>query len=517
MPGTLATALDTVRGLLDYPYGCLEQLVATTIPDIAVARTLEKAGSYAKLDPDSKALLAEARSRAAQGIDRILALSAKGGGFYWFQGDSQPNYVMSLIALDGLSYAVEAGLVPADHPAIRNTVGYLTASSTLWSSLLAARVAVPPLLDAVQGYVLARLQGPARAPEVRALLERLQGRPAYEVALGVLAAEASGIAKEPAVQARLAELTDSAAAALAKPAVFKPDPELFLLPLREVGLTAILGHAASLSGKVDIAVARRNFMQMLAPEAELSTYERATALLQSLWLLDHDVRELKTSPSPEVSADHGKVELTPRAAGFTATVDQAATRVQVGSFDGVARLTADIETPLSSVQSQSQGMSIQRTYYAIRDDKLYPIKPGDNVPQGQEVYVELVIDAHGGGDAAHSLRSAYYVAEDPIPAGFVPLSEDKAYQGAPHYLPLTHPALKRRSLDPERATFYFSEPTWWSDTPHRLGYVLRAQFPGKFSAPPPTIEDMYVHAIRGRGSASTLEVAASGVPAKAAR
>ena len=130
---------------------------------------------------------------------------------------------------------------------------------------------------------------------------------------------------------------------------------------------------------------------------------------------------------------------------------------------------------------------------------------GDSVSQGEELYVELMLDARGNNKA----RSAYYVVEDAVPAGFVPLQEDKAFRGPPHSLPLSPEALKRRVLNPERATFFFEEPAWWSDSPRTVGYVLRAQFPGTFSAPPARIEDMYVASIQGRTAADSLKVAPS--------
>ena len=154
-------------------------------------------------------------------------------------------------------------------------------------------------------------------------------------------------------------------------------------------------------------------------------------------------------------------------------------------------------------------MSIDRTYY-----RLLPgggkraLGPGEAITQGEEVFVELALDAHDG-QPWRSLRSAYYVVEDPVPAGFVPLTEDKAYRGAPYQLPLAHEALKRRSLSSERAVLYFEEPTFWSRTPRRVGYVLRASFAGRFSAPPATIEDMYSPRVHGRSAPAVLEVSPS--------
>ena len=96
-PSVVDAALTNVRELLTYPYGCLEQLVSTTVPNVALYQTLKKVDVLEKLDPDSQGLLAEARSRSVQGTARILALAVKGGGFTWFGGYSTPNLPMTLI------------------------------------------------------------------------------------------------------------------------------------------------------------------------------------------------------------------------------------------------------------------------------------------------------------------------------------------------------------------------------------------------------------------------------------
>ena len=96
-----------------------------------------------------------------------------------------------------------------------------------------------------------------------------------------------------------------------------------------------------------------------------------------------------------------------------------------------------------------------------------------------------------------------------MPAGFTPLLEEKIYRGPPTNLPLEHEALKRRSISPERAQFFFEEPTWWSDSPRHIGYVLRAQLAGSFNAPPATVQDMYAPAVHARTASAVLAVAPS--------
>lgn len=201
----------------------------------------------------------------------------------------------------------------------------------------------------------------------------------------------------------------------------------------------------------------------------------------------------------------GAVDLVPSGAGLEASLDTKATRVEVGSFDGMATLRAEIEVPFASIQATSEGMSIERAYYVLRGSTRVRLNAGDSVAQGEDVYVELKLNAHAA-DRARDMRSAYYVVEDSVPAGFVTLDEDKKYRGAPFSLPLTHEALRKRLLATEHVTMFFEEPAWWSDSPRTVGYVMRAQFPGKFSAPPARVEDMYQASIRGRTGAETLTI-----------
>ncbi len=498
-PSVVDAALTNVRELLTYPYGCLEQLVSTTVPNVALYQTLQKVDALERLDPESQALLAEARSRSVQGTARILALATKGGGFTWFGGYNTPNLPMTLIALDGLAYAVDAGLVDANDPRLTESARWLEAQESL-----------PLEYDATRAYVLSRLYGERQAARVRALVERATAGDLYPLALAVLAAEKAGVMKEPALQARMDALVAASNEGFVRLAGLNTDTAeaeaFYRYPLRRVGLTALLAHAASY-GKLDVDKARRRLLELLS-QPGLSTFDRSTALLHSLWLIERDAKSFKEMTPPEVKGAQGPVRFVPRGMGLVATLEPGTRSVNVNTFDGVATLRATTLTPLADVQPRVEGMSIERRYWVLRPSGRVPLAAGEQVAQGEEVFVELLIDARGENKA----RSAYYVVEDAVPAGFVPLIEDKEFRGPPHSLALAPEALKRRVLTPERATFFFEEPAWWSDNPRTVGYVMRAQFAGSFTAPPATIEDMYVTSIRGRTKADVLAVKPSERP-----
>ncbi|MFL5352386.1 MG2 domain-containing protein [Archangium sp.] len=495
-PSLVDAALTNVRELLTYPYGCVEQLVSTTVPNVALYQTLKKAGSLESLDTDSQGLLAEARSRAVQGTARILDASVRGGGFAWFSGYNEPDLPMTLIALDGLAYAVEAGLVDRNDTRITESLRWLEAQEGL-----------PFEWDATRAWVLARLDGERQAGRVRALVQAAQPGDLYPLAMAVLAAEKAGVMKEPELKGRIDELVAASNQGFVTLANLPaPSEAMWRYPLRRVGLTAILAHAASF-GKLDVDKARRRLLEALS-EPELSTFDRSTALLHSLWLIERDAKAFRKLAPPTVKGAKGQVRFTPRGMGLVATLEPGTRSVDVGGFEGVATLRASAATPLADVKPVAEGMSLQRAYYVLREGGRVRLEPGTGVSQGENVYVELTVDAHGD----NRNRSAYYVVEDAVPAGFVPLVEDKEFRGPPHALPLAPEALKRRSLNPERATFFFEEPAWWSDSPRTVGYVMRAQFAGTFSAPPAFIEDMYVRSIRGRTGTDVLKVAPSQRP-----
>ena len=243
-------------------------------------------------------------------------------------------------------------------------------------------------------------------------------------------------------------------------------------------------------------------LQLLS-DPGLSTFERSTALLHSQWLIERDIKAMKRLAPPTVEG--AQVELVPAGLGLTASVDLSANQLTVGAFEGVATWKARVRVPLELVQPKGEGMSIARAYFVLRGDQKVALKDGESVKQGEDVYVEFTIDARND-DKWRSIRSAYYVMEDPIPAGFTVLQEDKAYRGAPLNLPLTHESLKKRAYTPERMTWYFEEKAWWSASPRVIGYVLRAQFPGSFTAPPATLDDMYASQVSGRTTSAKLSI-----------
>ena len=490
-PSLVAAALASSRELLTYPTRTAEGLVATTLPNIALAAIIEKTQNPRTMDPSTRALVDLAKSQAVQGLDRLMRLQVKSGGFARYQGQSEGSLVATLIALDGLAYAADAGAVGKGDPRLRSALGFVEKAGEL-----------PLPLDAMRTYVTARYDGEKTAPRVRALLDNAASAP-VPAAFALLAARRAGVEKEPAMQAKLETLRKVASGAMTQPATLDFYDDFFwLFPIRRDATAAILADAATPAGAD--AADRKAFFIDLMSRPELPAFERATILLHALPFIAREAEAAKTATPPTVKAGGKNVTLAASIGGFHATLPADTRDVTVEGFDGEAQLEARAALPLSGLDAKSAGMSVQRRYFALRGDKKVALKEGDTVNQGENVYVELELNAND--ERATSLRSAYYTVEDVLPAGFVAVQEDKKLRGAPLSLPLEHEALKERTFATDRVVLTFEEPTWWSRSARVVGYVMRAQFPGTFAAPPAKIQDMYATQLWGRSDAAHLTV-----------
>lgn len=493
--GITDAILGDVRELLIYPYGCLEQLVATTAPPVSLLLALQEQARFEALDAESQLLLAEARSRAQHGVNRIMSYG-EGGAFGWFPGGER-SVEMTLLALSGLSPAEKAGLLAGRQQVIAQSIAWLETQGGL-----------SPFLDAWRALVIAqhapaRAQSRARAAVARAATPATDGGTDVVVgAVAALAAEAAGIVDEAGTAEQVKALAAAARIAFVSGAEPAAGDDAWRFPLRGVGRVALLGHAARLDGG-DVGVLKRRFLQLFGSDGR-STLDRATLIAHSLWLLSTEVKATQAMKPPTVDL-RGDVVFEPRGLGLFARLPDGTKAVTLGAFDGVARLKARQKTPFADVVATSKGFSIARRYWSIGSGAKTPIEPGASVAQGDLVWVQLTLDLQGEPRG----RSAYSVVRDYIPAGFSPVREDKLYRGAPLELPLVPDQVKQRTFSSRAVTFFIEEPVWWMGSPREVGYVMRADFAGTFVAPPAEVEDMYQSAASARTATQRLSIVPS--------
>src|SRR5262249_47827597 len=86
-PNLMAHALEGVEGILQRPYGCGEQTVSSTYPNVMILRYLEPRNET--LSAPMRKVEEKARRYAQAGYERLLGYRAESGGFsYWGRGDA---------------------------------------------------------------------------------------------------------------------------------------------------------------------------------------------------------------------------------------------------------------------------------------------------------------------------------------------------------------------------------------------------------------------------------------------
>jgi uncharacterized protein YfaS (alpha-2-macroglobulin family) len=101
-PNLMAHALEGVEGILQRPYGCAEQTISSTYPNVMILRHLEPQSE--KLSAPMRKIADKARRYAQAGYERLLGYRAENGGFsYW--GRDEADLALTAYALRFLNDA----------------------------------------------------------------------------------------------------------------------------------------------------------------------------------------------------------------------------------------------------------------------------------------------------------------------------------------------------------------------------------------------------------------------------
>src|SRR5262245_13175049 len=86
-PNLMAHALEGIEGILQRPYGCAEQTISSTYPNVMILRFLEPQSE--KLSASMRKAAEKARRYTQAGYERLLGYRAENGGFsYWGRGET---------------------------------------------------------------------------------------------------------------------------------------------------------------------------------------------------------------------------------------------------------------------------------------------------------------------------------------------------------------------------------------------------------------------------------------------
>ncbi len=519
----VASLTDALLYLVDYPYGCAEQ-VASRVLAVAALRDVLAAFEAEQLPP-----IEQLQRSVAADIERLGSLQNDDGGFaYWRRGDDSVPFLSVHVALALLS-ARQAGYdVPAD--ALTRSLAYLLAIETHIPSEYsdATRRAIEAFALNVRWRA-----GEGDPSSARRLLQRA-GRDGLSLeALGwllpVLADTHAGAADVADVLRRLSnQVTETASGAHfsidASSVLYGGRPDLILHSSRRTDGVALDGLIAAAPGNElvpklvrGLLTSRRrghwgstqeNAFVLLALRRYFDTYESVEPdFVARAWLGERYAAE-QTFVGRGTDRRHLLVPLDQIGA------DQPVVLEKQGEGRLYYRLGLRYAPTDLELAAVDRGFAVERAYQAVED-------PGDvrrdeqgtwHVRAGATVRVRVTMMAPG--DRAH------VALVDPLPGGFEALNPALAVTAAlppdagddghgpgrsgrrrPRWASRTW--YQHQNLRDERAEAFSS---WLRGGVYSYSYYVRVTTPGRFVVPPARAEEMYNPETFGRSATATVIV-----------
>ena len=479
----------SLRSLVEYPYGCLEQTLSRFLPLVA-------AKDLAKTIDDPALQGGKAREFIRAGLEKVMR-HQQGDGLFslWPQSTTYPH--LAAYALWGLTVAQKAGetvppevfdrgitalsswangagnLKPDGDGATMAMAAYVMAlrgkpDSALNARLYALRAGLPKW---GQAFLLRAMKLSRSAPAELAEMQQL-------VASGVVVKDGRATVSERAGMDYAAHMaSDVRATAMTLAALLEVEPQSPLIDPLVQGLKGSRNQAGTWVSTQD------NLWSLVA----LAQYGRRAAA--------GDTTVVVTAGGKQVY----KQKLV---GGGVATV-----KLPLGKLPGddlsistdkggvvSARVT---ESRVDAGGTVANGFSISRSYLDPAGKAATSFKAGDLVT------VKLSIRAHD--------HRRWVALVDPIPAGFEVVNPKLAAGGAPQGTPA--PSAGRsywQSITWDHQEMRDDRVLWFADTmradTYELTYQARATIDGTFTAMPATVEAMYEPEVRARTTRDAITV-----------
>jgi uncharacterized protein YfaS (alpha-2-macroglobulin family) len=495
--------------LLDYPYGCTEQLASRLLPLVPLR---DLAADYGAVPPN-------AATRIAQAVREIAGRQLGDGGFAMWPDGGEANPWISAYALWVLTEAQARG-EELPKSVFERGRGYLR-------GLLQRE---PVLLDLpTQAFVLDVLAA-MRDPDpgyMNRLFEKRAGLPVFGRALLLSAFVRAGVrgeAEKTLVRELEQTLRVSSGSVRVSENLGDAYARLFDSPVRTQAL--VLGSLArSRPDHPLLPDLARGLLSARRGGTWRSTQETAFALIA----LD-DYRKLHERQTPNFVAE---VRLGERSL-LRASYEKRSTKGQSRSLPLAGLLGKNAEALVFELEGSGRLYYQARLRYARKElpktgfdsgfyaEKRFRRLSPEELSKGIAEFNETSEQAFDGGELVlaeiaivTSSARQYVVIDDPLPAGFEAVdtslltssSRERALDagcldcdGNPDS---SRSSLVRRELRDDRALFFLDE---MGPGVHRYRYLARATTLGRFVVPPLRVEEMYSPENFGRTGAVSIEV-----------
>jgi hypothetical protein len=540
--GLLGAALNAASVLVSYPYGCTEQLVHSTIPNLVLMDLIRRAGITGdQLGPLAE-VLTKAEKNGGLGIKKILQNQKENGGFSLWPSDPGASREITMTALYALKFAGELK-IPGAEKGFDKGCAWLTQqvakdeqtqedleetelavldgyrlsrmaeigwSGQPWQQEIDYVTTVggetdPGLLHLIYGLKIIAAQ---KEQSWNLFNENLKDTNLREVMIEKLIKAAGELDSEAGVARAEAENTgffESFGFGIGLPYIISSalgvlDDLGALPPDLETKLERVLisrmqnGYWTS---TFDSAQVIFNTRGLLAREATVAAKEReAGARKIMLWKKD----------GSELGA------LTRIPAGFVGRFDDPGNPDLLSQLriDGLgvnefafSTITADV--PYPSVSPKSDGITVQRRLYRITATGKEELDPTLPLHKGDVLVSEVGI-MRAPWQPGRSVQSRFMVVEDGIPSLAESIDDDRAFLADAGLRPDTEEywtGVKQTQRYPDK-TVRIVEIIPGGEI--KLYQVWRLAFSGTASIPPASAFDMYDESIQGNTGAESIHV-----------
>jgi hypothetical protein len=534
--GLLGAALNAASVLVSYPYGCTEQLVHATIPNLVLMDLVRRAG----IGRDGLGPLAEplekAEKNAGLGIRKIRQNQKGNGGFSLWPSDSDASAAITATALYALKFAKELKIEGAEG-AYDLGIGWL--SEQVREDDQSSEKNADAARD---GYNLSRMAeiGLYNQPwkQQIAYVEALQlgANPSllelvYGLKIFVAYKDQSWNRfnehfKNKNVKGELIEKLKKALSQFDSKAEGKNagDAQLFDalgfgfgLPYLVSSAMGVLDDLNTLPPELETGMKQRLLSQM-KNGYWISTFDSAQVIFNSRGILSREAaayareKEANTRSVRVRKKDSTQMgELTRIPSGFIGRFEAPGTPDLLSQIlvDGLepaefAFATIAAEVPFQAVSPQSSGVTIERRLLRITAtgsealDLSRPLQKGDVIISEVSLSREPIRDTR-------SVQSRFLVVEDGIPSLGQAIDDDRTYladAGVQADEDDYWTSVKQTLRYPEKTVRIASVlPTGEL----KLYQVWRVAFAGKATIPPARAFDMYDESIRGNTGAQSIQ------------
>jgi uncharacterized protein YfaS (alpha-2-macroglobulin family) len=475
---------DSLAGLVEYPYGCTEQLTSRLVPLVRLRGLSRELG--VPLPPD-----VDGAARAS--LASLLTHQRGDGGFGFWAGSARSEPWLTIASLGSLYASRRAGYVVPEEPIERATRYLQTAKAmdggerALLEDLFASE-GRPREKELRALVVLA--ESDAMPYFGRALVAHALAKVDRALALRVLASVASHVE----VTGATAKLTD------------EPSTNPRATLSSDARTTAMVLRAFVALDPKDVRVTKlvRGLLALRRAGRWTTTQASAWALLA----LD-EARPLYATSAPETSAhlwldgdEVAKATFTNGARGSVLTGTVPMSRLVAASGGAL------------SFTTEGGPLFFEGTLrYARRELPKTPLEHGIHVAKSMRVLQRagdpVVSTAYRAGDyvevdvlLASPVARELVVLDDPIPAGFEAVNQTYANRDTAMIRPDASRAVTHRELRDDRVVTFFDV---LPSGEHHTSYVLRVTSPGRFVVPPTKAECMYAPDVFGRTAAAVIE------------